>query len=104
MKFIFILILAFHVVTAFAIECDCEVRVHSPLTGPHQLPPDVIKVYALEEYSTFSIPNQRECHSMCLKEFEKDMPPERMKAYLITYGQSLITQRVIGWNCTGLTT
>ena len=88
----------------FAIPCDCEVRVHTPLTGSHQISPVVIKKYELEEFSSFAPKNIRQCRESCLAEFQKDMPSERLSALLVTYSMQLIEQKAVGHNCTGLTT
>lgn len=104
MKLIFTLVLGFVCMKAFALDCDCEIRVYSPMTGSHKLQPNTFKVYELEEFSSYSVKNQRLCRESCLKEFEKDMPTERLQALLITYGQSLINEKQLGYNCTGLTT
>lgn len=89
---------------AFAIGCDCEVRVYSPTTGSHQMSATSLKTYELEEFSSYSRKNQRQCRRLCLEEFEKDMPQARLNALLLTYTQSLINEKVLGYNCTGLTT
>lgn len=89
---------------AFAIPCDCEVQVYSPMTGPQESRPNVLKTYALEEYGSYSFKNQRECRAQCLRKYEEDMPSDRLHALLLTYGQSMIDQRILGYNCTGLTT
>lgn len=89
---------------AFAIPCDCEVRVHSPLTGSHRMEPVVIKNYELEEFSSFHPKNIKMCQQSCLEEFNKDMPASRLNALLITYSMQLIEQKAVGYNCTGLTT
>jgi len=104
MKLIFALIIGFFAFKAFAIPCDCEVVVYSPMTGPNQLKPNVLKTYELEEFSTYSVKNQLECRKSCLEKYEEDMPSERLKALLLTYSQALINERVLGYNCTGLTT
>ena len=89
---------------AFAVPCDCEVRVHSPLTGPHKMEPVVIKTYQLEEFSNFSIKNVQQCRTLCLEAYEKDIPADRLSALLVTYSMQLIEQKAVGYNCTGLTT
>lgn len=89
---------------AFAIPCDCEVRVHSPLTGSHRMEPVVIKNYQLEEFASINKKNIQECRESCLNEYQKDMPAERLNALLITYSMQLIEQKAVGYNCTGLTT
>jgi hypothetical protein len=103
LKFIFVLTLIWSS-TLLAIPCDCEVRVHSPLTGSYQMPPVVIKTYELEEFSNFAPKNIKQCQASCLQEFQKDMPAARLSALLITYSMQLIEQKVLGYNCTGLTT
>jgi hypothetical protein len=102
-KFIFSLI-GFWSFAAFAIPCDCEVRVHSPLTGSYKMAPVVIKTYQLEEFSSYAPKNIQECRNSCLEEFQKDMPASRLNALLITYSMQLIEQKAVGYNCTGLTT
>lgn len=102
-KFLLSLI-GFWSLAAFAIPCDCEVRVHSPLTGSHRMEPVVIKTYALEEYSSYARKNIRQCQQSCVEEFQKDMPASRLNALLITYSMQLIEQKAVGYNCTGLTT
>lgn len=102
-KFLLSLI-GFWSLAVFAIPCDCEVRVHTPLTGSQQMSPVVIKKYELEEFSSFAPKNIRQCRESCLAEFQKDMPSERLNALLVTYSMQLIDQKVVGYNCTGLTT
>lgn len=104
MKPLLWLALLLHGTLAFAIPCDCEVRVHTPLTASHQIEPVIIKTYTLEEYSTFTAKNVGQCRQTCLEEFQKDMPADRLSALLVTYGQELIEKRTVGFNCTGLTT
>ena len=101
-KFVFALI-GFWSFAAIAVPCDCEVRVHPPLTGSHRMAPNIIKNYELEEFSSFAPKNIQLCRQLCLAEFERDMPAARLNALLVTYSMQLIDQRVIGFNCTGLT-
>jgi hypothetical protein len=89
---------------ALAIGCDCEVRVYSPLTASHRMQPNKLRTYELEEYSSYSLKNQRQCRTNCLERFQKEMPTNKLKALLLMYTQSLISENVIGFNCTGLTT
>lgn len=89
---------------AFALGCDCEVRVASPITGSYQMQQNNFRTYELEEFSTYSMKNQNECRKLCLKRFEEDMPAARLNALLITYAQGLIQEGALGYNCTGLTT
>lgn len=104
MKLILTLFIGFLTVKAFAIPCDCEVRVHSPMTGSYQMKPSPFRVYTLEEYSTYSLRNQRDCRRSCAEKFQSDMPSDRLSALLLTYSQNLVDERAIGFNCTGLTT
>lgn len=104
MKLIFTLFIGFLAFKASAVPCDCEVLVYPPTTGSYKMSPTVLKLYELEEYSNSSVRNQRECRKSCMKKFEEDMPTERMNALLLTYSQRLIEERVLGYNCTGLTT
>lgn len=89
---------------AFAIGCDCEVRIYSPMTGSHQMQPNNLKSYQLEEYNAYSVKNQNECRNKCLEKFQEDMPVDRLHALLLSYSQELISQKAVGFNCTGLTT
>lgn len=104
MKLILTLFIGFLTMKAFAIGCDCEVRVHSPMTGSYQMKPNTFRVYELEEYSTYSKRNQRECRKSCAEKFQSDMTSDRLNALLLTYSQSLIDEKAVGFNCTGLTT
>lgn len=104
MKLIFALVIGFVAFKALAIPCDCEVMVYSPITGSHQLKPNVLKVYELEEFNTYAVKNQLECRKQCLEKYEEDMPTDRLSALLLTYSQALINEKVLGYNCTGLTT
>lgn len=90
--------------SAFAVPCDCEVRVHAPTTGPHNLLPVIIKRYTLEDYSSFAVKNQLACRQSCYNEFHRDMGTERLRALLLTYTQEQISNKTLGYNCTGLTT
>lgn len=104
MKLILSSILFVMSASAFAIGCDCEVRIYSPITGSHKMTPNTFKVYELEEFSSYRVKNQLACRESCLKKFEEDMPSDRMNALLMSYAQSLINERGVGYNCTGLTT
>jgi hypothetical protein len=105
MKLIVLFIALMHM-NAFALtaNCDCDVRIFSPLTGSLKLEPTTFKTYELEVFSSYSVKNQNACRESCLKEFEKDMPSDRLNALLVNYGQGLIDKGVLGYNCTGLTT
>lgn len=98
---VFILIMS---ANAWAVECDCEVRVHSPMTGSHQMPPIVIKKYELESFPSITKSSINKCRTLCQKEFQADMPSERLSALLITHSMQLIENKAVGYNCTGLTT
>jgi hypothetical protein len=104
MKILFLSVLTLFTMNAFAINCDCEVQVYAPLTGSLQPTPDRLKIYELEEYSSYSKANQVACKKVCLEKFQKDMPGDRLRAILLTYTQGLIAERGVGFNCTGLTT
>jgi len=104
MKLIFTLVIGFFALKAFAIGCDCEVRVFSPTTGSYQMNANTFKNYELEEYSSYSVKNQNDCRRVCLAKFQEDIPADRLNALLVTYAQSLIEAKVVGYNCTGLTT
>lgn len=104
MKVILIFILSLITANAFAIGCDCEVRIYSPITGSYKMSPNSFKTYELEEFSSYHVKNQIACRESCLKKFEDDMPSDRMNALLMSYAQSLISEGSVGYNCTGLTT
>lgn len=104
MKIILALILGLITANAFAIGCDCEVRIYSPTTGSHRMSPNSFKTYELEEFSSYNVKNQIACRESCLRKFEEDMSSERMNALLMSYAQSLISEGSVGYNCTGLTT
>lgn len=90
-------------VNAFAINCDCIVRVYSPMTGSHKIQPNDFKTYELEEFSSYSVKNQKLCRLSCMEAFQEDMPQERLNALMLSYSQTLINEGVLGYNCTGLT-
>lgn len=104
MKSVLFILLVIWSGATLAIPCDCEVRVHSPLTGTYKMPPVVIKNFELEEYSSYAAKNKTTCQNSCLEEFQKEMPSSRLSALLVTYSMQLIEQKVLGYNCTGLTT
>lgn len=89
---------------AFAINCDCEVRAYSPMTGSYQAAPVPIKTYQLEEFGTYSAKNQLRCKELCLEEFEKDMSVAQLNSLLLEHSKTLIEEKSLGYNCTGLTT
>ncbi len=94
-------ILTFNV---YAIECDCEIRVYSPISGSHKMIPTPLKVYQLEEYDTYSRKNQWHCRKACLEKFQSDMPSVQLYALLSLYSERMIEEAMVGFNCTGLTT
>ncbi len=104
MKLIFTLVICFFAMKAFAINCDCEVRVYAPITGSYQTEPTSLKTYELETFSTYSVKNQIRCRQSCEDKFREDMPTDRLQALLNIYAQNLIQEKAVGYNCTGLTT
>lgn len=88
----------------YAYSCDCDLLVFSPMTGSHQMPPAKLKTYELENYATKSLKAQSSCQNSCFKAFNDDMKGGRLKSVLHLYTQRLISERVVGFNCTGLTT
>lgn len=102
MRIVLLLITLFSV-EAFAIGCDCELRVYSPMTGSYKLPASSFKTYEVDEFGSYSAKNQNLCRSACEKAFAEDMTTERLNALLLTYSQNLIEQGALGYNCTGLT-
>lgn len=89
--------------TAFAINCDCDIRIYSPVGASLKIEPIILKTLEVESFSSYSPKNQIQCRKSCLEEFHSVMPTERMKAFLEAYSQELISQGRIGYNCTGLT-
>ena len=101
---LFLTLIMIWTTSAFAMKCDCEVRVFSPMTGSHQMDSTPLKVYTLETYDSYRVKNQLRCRDMCLKTFEEDLPTERMTALLMLHSARMIREGVVGYNCTGLTT
>jgi hypothetical protein len=97
-------ILTLSSISAFAIPCDCEVKVFSPSTASHQLTPNTLTSYQQEDFATYSSKAQLGCRASCLKKFQDDLPTQRLHALLITYSIRLIEDKAVGFNCTGLTT
>lgn len=90
--------------SAFAIDCDCEVVVYAPMTASHKLPPKILEKWELYEFTTYSDKNQNKCQLLCLEKYQDEMTTKRLKALLSLYGQALIEEKSLGYNCTGLTT
>lgn len=74
------------------------------MTGPYKMEAYTLKVFELDDFSTYSIKNQRTCKKMCEKEFEESLPVAKLKAELLKFTETLIQERSVGYNCTGLTT
>lgn len=89
--------------SAYAINCDCDIRIHSPIGAPLKIEPIILKTLKVESFSSYSYKNQIQCRNSCLEEFQSEMPVQRLKALLQSYSQELISQGRIGYNCTGLT-
>ena len=104
MRFLFFLVSFMTSLQAFAASCDCELMVLSPMTGSHRMAPATLKNYQLENYASITVNSRDKCRNSCLKEFQSDMSVDRLKALLLVYSQRLIDQRLVGYNCTGLTT
>jgi hypothetical protein len=103
MKVILVLFLLLPL-SAFAINCNCAVKVYSPTTGSHQQPYTVFKTYEANEFSSYQVKNQWACRKSCEEKFQDDLPSDRLSSLLILYTQKLIEERTLGYNCTGLTT
>lgn len=104
MRSLFIYVFLIISQAAYSASCDCDVMVLSPMTGSHQMPATNLKVYQLENYASISPVAQNKCRISCQKKYEEDMSPERIKALLLVYSQRLIDEKLVGYNCTGLTT
>ena len=104
MKPFLFLIMILMTIEVWAIDCDCEVLTYAPITGSHQLRPNSLKYYELNNYSSYSKVNIQECRNSCLEKFHEDLPEDRLNALLQIYAQTLINEQVLGYNCTGLTT
>ena len=98
---LFITLLGFR---AYAVECDCSVVVYSPTTGLNPHSPVTLEKYELETYGKVSVSSELSCRKSCLQKFQDEMPTQRLNALLINHSKSLIEERLIGFNCTGLTT
>ncbi|MFP5385294.1 MAG: hypothetical protein ACLGHN_04405 [Bacteriovoracia bacterium] len=103
MRFVIALIFTLLSVKAFAIGCDCEVRVYSPISASHKLPASSLKIYELEEFNSYSPRNHKVCKKSCLDTFMEDMSSDRLSALLLAHTQVLIKEGVLGYNCTGQT-
>ncbi len=101
---LFILLLGLSSLQAFAIPCQCEVMFFAPSTASHKQKPTSFKNYDLEGFDSYKVKNQYACRESCLKEFTTDMPTERVNALLVQYSKAMIDERVLGYNCTGLST
>lgn len=73
------------------------------MTGSHRMSSTVLKIYELDEYSSYSVKNRNQCRKLCQERFQEDMPSDRLSALLLTYSQKLIEEGLLGYNCTGLT-
>ena len=89
---------------AFAIECDCEIRVFPPTIASHTLSATSLKTYELKEYDSVSKRSQWHCRKSCLKKFHDDMSSARLSALLTLHSERLVQERLVGFNCTGQTT
>ncbi len=90
--------------SAWAVDCDCSVVAYSPLTASHLLPTVTLRRFELEGYDNRSISSQLGCRKSCLKSFEKEMNHRSLNSLLVAHTQNLIESKVVGFNCTGLTT
>lgn len=89
---------------SWGLSCDCEVYVYSPLTGSHALSPMILKTYPLEQYDSYKVSNQLLCRKTCTEEYVKDLSADKLTGLLISYSQRLISDKLLGYNCTGFTT
>lgn len=103
MRYLFVVLFLFSP-SLFAATCDCEVRVYHPTTASQKINSAVMMDYQLETFDSYSVKNQRRCRALCLQKFREDLPTPRLSALLQTLSQRLIEERVVGYNCTGLTT
>jgi hypothetical protein len=90
--------------SAWAVDCDCSVVAYSPLTASHLLPTVTLRRFELEGYDNRSISSQLGCRKSCLESFEKEMNYRSLNSLLVAHTQNLIESKVVGFNCTGLTT
>lgn len=90
--------------SSWAVDCDCSVVAFSPLTASHVLPSVTLRKFELESYDNRSIKSQLSCRKSCLKSFEKVMNHQSLNSLLVAHTQNLIENKLVGFNCTGLTT
>jgi hypothetical protein len=103
MRALFILLTLLWSISAFALSCDCEVMIYAPLTGSHSLPPTTLKTYEQEEFNAHTPKSHLKCRESCEKRFQEDMTHDKLTALLLLYSSKLIDEKVLGYNCTGLT-
>jgi hypothetical protein len=98
-----LLLLLLCISNALAVTCDCDIRIHSPIGSSLEIGPIFLKTLKVESFSSYSVKNQWKCRQSCLEEFQAEMPNKKLKSFLKTYTQELISQGRVGYNCTGLT-
>lgn len=85
-----------------ALTCQCSILAYSPVTGPRNLKPELIKKFDLEEFGNLKQINQKKCLESCYHAFEKEMSYEALYDLLKGYSYTLIDQKVLGYSCTGV--
>lgn len=98
-----LLVLLLNMGSAYAYRCTCDVNVSHPLTASQEMKAASMRKYTMTTYDTMSEATQNACRNECLQQFRKDLPPDELTPILVELSRQLIDQKVVGYNCTGLT-
>jgi hypothetical protein len=89
--------------SAYAYRCTCNVNVSHPLTASQTMKTATMRTYTMSTYDSMNEANVDACRNECVQQFRRDLPPDELTPILVELSKQLIDQKVVGYNCTGLT-
>ncbi|MBY0516754.1 MAG: hypothetical protein K2P81_07595 [Bacteriovoracaceae bacterium] len=102
MRYLSVLLLMFSL-NSWANYCRCEVFAIAPLASSSNLGPFPLGEFKTSYYGSLDAESQTACRAECQQVAMKDYDAKFLRELLDPIAQSLILDKRVGYNCTGLT-
>ncbi len=90
-------------VPAWATTCNCEVFAVTPLTASRQVDPFPLGKFKTNYYGDYKPESLNSCRKDCRLRAMEDYDGNALQEQLLPWTDSLVANRLAGYNCTGPT-